>query len=255
MVEYVCKNKNSSNFINYDIVFLNVFDKERLKITSHDCVDRIIYHIDYQKEKSNKTNPLFILIPEFLGYIKKDRKKMVANIYLLRTKRKKNDLILKYRDKIYCDIISSILDIDDEDHKLSDYYIDSLDRFKISSVGNDDQFNELPIDTLLKFSYTIISSRLVIKKDSKLILESYLEECFYERIYKMGPKSLKIKNGSYYFWNDMIYLDKFDDKMLKVNKREIRESNNIYYISYVMNKPEHNVDSVNNLYFIVHNLY
>ena len=145
--------------------------------------------------------------------------------------------------------------MDDEDHKLSDYYIDSLDKFKINSVGNDDRFNELPIDTLLKFSYTIISSRLVIKKDSKLILESYLEECFYERIYKMGPNSLKIKNGSYYFWNDMIYLDKFNDKTLKVNKREIRESNNIYYISCVMNKPEHNIDSVNNLYFIVHNLY
>ena len=36
----------------------------------------------------------------------------------------------------------------------------------------------------------------------------------------MVAKSLKIKNVSYYFWNNIIYLNKFDDKMLKINKRE-----------------------------------
>ena len=54
----------------------------------------------------------------------------------------------------------------------------------------------------------------------------------------MVVKSLKIKNVSYYFWNDIIYLNKFDNNMLKINKRENRENNNIYYISYVINKPE-----------------
>ena len=71
----------------------------------------------------------------------------------------------------------------------------------------------------------------------------------------MVAKSLKIKNVSYYFWNDIIYLNKFDDKMLKINKRENRENNNIYYISYVINKPECNIHGVNNLYFVVQNLY
>ena len=71
----------------------------------------------------------------------------------------------------------------------------------------------------------------------------------------MIAKSLKIKNVSYYFWNDIIYLNKFDNKMLKINKKENRENNNIYYLSYVINKPEHNIDSVNNLYFVVQNLY
>ena len=71
----------------------------------------------------------------------------------------------------------------------------------------------------------------------------------------MVAKSLKIKNVSYYFWNDIIYLNKFDNKMLKINKKENRENNNIYYLSYVINKPEHNIDSVNNLYFVVQNLY
>ena len=53
----------------------------------------------------------------------------------------------------------------------------------------------------------------------------------------------------------MNYLDKFDSQMLKIFKRENRENNSIYYISYRINKPEPNIDSINNLYFVVQNLY
>ena len=41
--------------------------------------------------------------------------------------------------------------------------------------------------------------------------------------------------------------------MLKINKRENRE-NNIYFISYKINKPEHNINSINNLYFVINYL-
>ena len=71
----------------------------------------------------------------------------------------------------------------------------------------------------------------------------------------MVVKSLKIKNVSYYFWNDIIYLNKFDKNMLKINKRENRENNNIYYISYIINKPEYDISIVNNLYIAIQNLY
>ena len=71
----------------------------------------------------------------------------------------------------------------------------------------------------------------------------------------MIVKSLKIKNVSYYFWNDIIYLNKFDNNMLKINKRENRENNNIYYISYIINKPEYDINIVNNLYIAIQNLY
>ena len=70
----------------------------------------------------------------------------------------------------------------------------------------------------------------------------------------MVVKSLKIKNVSYYFWNDIIYLNKFDKNMLKINKRENRENNNIYYISYIINKPEYDINVVNNLYIAIQNL-
>ena len=39
-------------------------------------------------------------------------------------------------------------------------------------------------------------------------------------IIKMSIKSLKIKNQSYYYWNDTIYIDDFDIKYLKTSKRE-----------------------------------
>ena len=71
----------------------------------------------------------------------------------------------------------------------------------------------------------------------------------------MNTKSLKIKNESMFYPNDMIQLSNFDCRLLKINKRENRENNNIYYISYKINKPEHDINSINNLYFAVDYLY
>ena len=71
----------------------------------------------------------------------------------------------------------------------------------------------------------------------------------------MEAKSLKIKNESMFYPNDMIELNNFDCQLLKINKRENREDNNIYYISYKINKPEHDINSINNLYFVVDHLY
>ena len=61
----------------------------------------------------------------------------------------------------------------------------------------------------------------------------------------MLVKSLKIKNESIFYPNDIIQLNNFDGQLLKIKKRENRENNNIYYISY----------KINNLYFVVDYLY
>ena len=61
----------------------------------------------------------------------------------------------------------------------------------------------------------------------------------------MLVKSLKIKNESMFYPNDIIQLNNFDGQLLKINKRKNRENNNIYYISY----------KINNLYFVVDYLY
>ena len=70
----------------------------------------------------------------------------------------------------------------------------------------------------------------------------------------MAAKSLKIKNESMFYPNDMIQLNNFDSQLLKINKTENRENNNIYYVSYKINKPEHDINSINNLYFVADHL-
>ena len=81
-------------------------------------------------------------------------------------------------------------------------------------------------------------------KDKKLFKNKYADYSNVQYII-MLVKSLKIKNESMFYPNDIIQLNNFDGQLLKINKRENRENNNIYYISY----------KINNLYFIVDYLY
>ena len=56
-----------------------------------------------------------------------------------------------------------------------------------------------------------------------------------------------------FYPNDMIQLNNCDSQLLKINKSENRE-NNIYYIFYKINKPEHDINSINNFYLVVDHL-
>ena len=71
----------------------------------------------------------------------------------------------------------------------------------------------------------------------------------------MVVESLKIKNTSYYFWNAMVYLDDFDVKLVKVVRRESRIDADTYYIGYIVNKPQYDIDNLNPLYLIVRHLF
>ena len=70
----------------------------------------------------------------------------------------------------------------------------------------------------------------------------------------MVIESLKIKTKSNYCWDDMVYLDDFDVKLVKVVRRESRIGVDIYYIWYIVDKPPYNINSVNPLYLIIRNL-
>ena len=70
----------------------------------------------------------------------------------------------------------------------------------------------------------------------------------------MVIKSLKIKNQSYYYSNDIIFINDFDIKFLKIAKRESRIGADIYYIGYVVNKLEYDTNSVKPLYLSVKSL-
>ena len=54
----------------------------------------------------------------------------------------------------------------------------------------------------------------------------------------MNVKSLEIKNTSYCFYDDIVHADEFDKNLIKVDKRESRIGADIYYIGYIVNKPQ-----------------
>ena len=69
----------------------------------------------------------------------------------------------------------------------------------------------------------------------------------------MVAESLKMKN-TYYYYDDIVYLDDFDVKLVKVVRRESRIDVDIYYVGYIVNKPHYDIDSVNSFYLIIRNL-
>ena len=64
----------------------------------------------------------------------------------------------------------------------------------------------------------------------------------------MVIRSLRIKNQSYYYWNDIIFIDHFNIKFFKIAKRESRAGIDIYNIGYVANKLEYDMNSIKPLY-------
>ena len=64
----------------------------------------------------------------------------------------------------------------------------------------------------------------------------------------MVVQSLKLKNKSYYFWDDIVYLEDLGLKLLKVDRKECSLGFDVYYIAYVTKKPKYGINSVNPLY-------
>ena len=69
----------------------------------------------------------------------------------------------------------------------------------------------------------------------------------------MVTKKIDLKNRSYFFGNDQIWIKHFDAKNLKLDEKSVIDIN-IYYIGYVTKKPEYNINSVNPLYLFISEL-
>ena len=127
-------------------------------------------------------------------------------------------------------------------------------------VINETMMNNNNYDNVNNYYYNVITYAfiglfllaLVIFFACLLILSSLKVNILI--IIKMSIESLKIKNQSYYYWNDIVYIDDFDIKYLKINKREYRVGINIYYIGYVLYKLEYIINSVVPLYLNVKGL-
>ena len=62
-------------------------------------------------------------------------------------------------------------------------------------------------------------------------------------------KDINIKNRTYYFFNDIIYIENFDPNNIKIDEKSCKNIG-IYYIGYVTIKEFVNIYSVNPLYLI-----
>ena len=70
-------------------------------------------------------------------------------------------------------------------------------------------------------------------------------------------ESINIKNGTYYFLDDMINLNNVDSNSLKMDKK-LHKHIDIYYIGYITIKKfsdYKNIHSINPLYLIIHFCY
>ena len=164
--------KRSYYFFN-NSVLIKDFGKTKLKIIKHNYVDRYVYHIYYVKNINN-VNPLYFIIPEFYGYIEEHEGRKYLNIALTRIN---NDVLSEY-ERMWDGILEQVRKINDCAYiSEKDYY-----KIRVGSVKCDDDKDniDLPLDKLIKFNAVTISDRLLIEKDKKLFLESYLEECLYK---------------------------------------------------------------------------
>ena len=60
-------------------------------------------------------------------------------------------------------------------------------------------------------------------------------------------KEINIKNRTYYFFNDMINIKKFDSNLLKIDKKSYKNID-IYYIEYVTIK---NIGDYENIHSVI----
>ena len=110
-------------------ILLKDFDKTKLKITQHDCVDRFIDHIDYEKTVGNVI-PLYLIIPELYGSIKKQN----GHKYLIIEPPIdiNNEVLTDYK-KVWDEILENINKINNFVYVFKDYH-----KIEISSIKCED---------------------------------------------------------------------------------------------------------------------
>ena len=70
----------------------------------------------------------------------------------------------------------------------------------------------------------------------------------------MVTKLIEMNNRSYYFWNDVIFIENFDPNLVRIDKKECQIDINMFFIGYIVKKPKYSIDSVNPLYLYIRSL-
>ena len=69
----------------------------------------------------------------------------------------------------------------------------------------------------------------------------------------MAIRQLNIEDRTYYFYNDLINIKNFNSNNLKLDKNNVL-GNDIYYIGYIIKKPQWNITIVNPLHLITNKI-
>ena len=88
-----------------------------------------------------------------------------------------NDVLSEY-EKMWDGILEQVRKVNDCAYIFEKGYY----KIKVGSIKCDDDKDniDLPLDKLIKFNAVTISNRLLIEKDNRIFLGSYLDECLYE---------------------------------------------------------------------------
>ena len=165
--------KNRTNYFYNDIIDLESFKSNLLKIDKKSYKDIGIYNIGYitikkidDCENIYSVNPLYLLINHANGYIEKKG----VNKYLIFDSTDENKELLKKYNDVYSGIKNKIEEVSNGKY---DY---KKDYMKITFNSDDD----LPLNKLLKFHLMAITIRSVFKEDCKLYPQIFLDDTLYE---------------------------------------------------------------------------
>ena len=69
----------------------------------------------------------------------------------------------------------------------------------------------------------------------------------------MVIRQINIKSKTYYFYNDLINIKKFNNNKSKLDKKGVL-GNDVYHVGYIAKKTQWNVNSVNPLYLMINRI-
>ena len=164
--------KNRTYYFYNDIIDIETFDSNMLKLDKKTYKNLDIYNIGYVTIKKigyvydiNSVNPLYLRINNVNGYIEEKD----SNKYLVFDSTDENKELLKKYNDVFNGIMSKIREIDD------DWLQYSKDYMKIRFSSDDN----LPLNKPLKFYQMTITIRCVFSEDNKLYPQLFLDEALF----------------------------------------------------------------------------
>ena len=164
--------KNRTYYFYNDIIDIETFDSNNLKLDKKSYKDLDIYNIGYVTIKKigdcydvNSVNPLYLRIDNASGYIEE----INEDKYLVFDVRDENKKLLKRYDDVFNGIMGKIRKLDDDWLE----YAKDYTKIKFNSDDN------LPLNKPLKFYQMTVTIRHIFSEDNKLYPQVFFDEALY----------------------------------------------------------------------------